>query len=65
MFFLFFQELKEEIPKEHSEMERLTALHQQRQQEQQQASSDNRRKQQLVADAGQRARMAADQQRIR
>ena len=60
-----FQELKEQIPKEQAELERLSALHQQKQLEQQQASTDIKRKSQLASEMDIKQKIAADLQRIR
>ncbi|XP_033635342.1 intersectin-1-like [Asterias rubens] len=58
-------ELKEQIPKEQAELERLSALHQQKQLEQQQASTDIKRKSQLASEMDIKQKIAADLQRIR
>ena len=60
------QELKEEIPREQAEYDRLTALHQQKQKAQQDAVAENKRLQQLAASSEHKMKqVAAEQQRIR
>ncbi|XP_038078610.1 intersectin-1-like [Patiria miniata] len=58
-------ELKEQIPKEQAELDRLTTLQQQKQQHQHQATADSKRMQQLAAENEKKMKLAAEQQRIR